>query len=79
MKDGAILLESPGNLEIITPPSSNPSSNPQISRVVVSNATSADAGLYTCTGINAAGSVSGMIKVEIEMTKCESYSYYMCR
>ena len=74
MKDGAILLESPGHLEIIPP-----TSNPHISRVVVSNATSADAGLYTCTGINAAGSVSGMIKVEIETTKCESYSYCICR
>ena len=60
MKDGAVLVESPGNLEIISP-----TSNPDISRVVVSSATSADAGLYTCTGSSAAGSVSRMINVEI--------------
>ena len=64
MKDGAVLLESPGNLEIISP-----ASNLDISRVVVSSATSADAGLYICTGTNAAGSVSGMINVEIN--ECE--------
>ena len=65
-KDGAVLVGSPGNLEIISP-----SDNPDISRVVVSSATSADTGLYTCTGTNTAGSVSGMISVNVVIIECE--------
>ena len=61
-RDGVRLVES-GNLEIVT------SQNMRISRVVINSATSADAGLYTCTGINAAGSVSGMIQVDVN--ECE--------
>ena len=60
MKDGAVLVESPGNLDIITS-----SDNLVISRVTISSATSADTGLYHCTGSNAAGSASGRINVYV--------------
>ena len=59
MKDDVQLVEN-RRLLIITP-----SANPDLSLVVINSARSADAGLYTCTGTNAAGSVSGMIEVDI--------------
>ena len=59
-------LVSGGNVEIITP-----SSNQDISRVVVRAATINNQGLYTCTGTNAAGSDSGMINVNVNVNECE--------
>ena len=64
MKDGDQLIVS--RRESIIPPGTNRT----ISRVIIDSATTADAGVYICIGINAAGSVSGTIQVEIN--ECEN-------
>ncbi len=58
-KDGNRLFSGPG-IDIATP-------NDQmfLSRVTIDSATTANAGIYTCVGTNAAGTVTRNISVEV--------------
>ena len=64
-KDGAELVSDNVNIDIIIP------QNPDVSRVVVNSASTANAGLYVCIGSNDAGSVKGRIRVEVNSRPCE--------
>ena len=72
IKDGDPLVDG-DNVEI-----AKPQNNPGISLVIIKEATTANNGLYTCTGTNTAGSVSGMINVEVSDHEGRLYPYRSC-
>ena len=65
LKDGNVLSSEPG-IDI-----SRPSGNMFLSGVNIDSATLANAGVYTCVGTNAAGTVSMVINVEVMITDVE--------
>ncbi|XP_064396883.1 hemicentin-1-like [Halichondria panicea] len=65
LKDGNVLSSGDG-IGI-----SRPTGNSFLSRVIIDSATLANAGVYTCVGTNAAGTVSMVINVEVMITDME--------
>ncbi len=60
LKDGSSLATGNG-IDVV-----NPSENQFLSRVVIDSAVLENAGAYTCTGTNKAGSVSMLLEVDVK-------------